>query len=59
MHKLMDADVRTVKLFAENPHNSSFIVGDKVTVNCHKGGYASEYNFVCACGSSNCMSLVE
>ena len=58
MHKLMDADVRAVKLVAVNPHNSSFRVGDKVTVNCHIGEYASEYNCVCACGS-NCMSLVK
>ena len=58
MHKLMDADVRAVNLFAVNPHNSSFRVGDKVTVNCHIGEYASECNFVCACGS-NCMSLVK
>jgi len=54
---VMGDDTRTVKLFAEDPHHSSFRVGDSVTVNYHMGEHASQYNFVCACGSSNCVSI--
>ena len=54
---VMGDDARTVKLFAEDPHHSSFRVGDSVTVNYHMGEHASQYNFVCACGSSNCVSI--
>ena len=58
-HKLMNDDVRIVKLFAEDPHHSSFKVGDSITVNYHMGEHASEFNFVCVCGSANCISLNE
>ena len=57
MHDMLGIDVPTVKLFAEDPHSSSFKVGDSVTVNYHMGEHASEFNFTCACGSSNCISL--
>jgi hypothetical protein len=53
----MSSDVRTVKLFSEDPHHSTFKVGDEVAVNYHMGEHASQYNFVCACGSPNCVSL--
>ena len=53
----MGADVRVVKLFAEDPHHSTFKVGDEIAVNYHMGEHASQYNFVCACGSPNCVSL--
>ena len=48
---------RTVKLFSEDPHYSTFKVGDKIAVNYHMGEHASQYNFICACGSPNCVSL--
>jgi hypothetical protein len=57
MHDLLGVNIPTVKLFAEDPHSSSFKVGDSVTVNYHMGEHASEFNFTCACGSSNCISL--
>jgi len=53
----MGADVHVVKLFAEDPHHSTFKVGDEIAVNYHMGEHASQYNFVCACGSSNCVSI--
>ena len=53
----MGIDARVVKLFAEDPHHSTFKVGDEVAVNYHMGEHASQYNFVCACGSPNCVSL--
>jgi len=53
----MGDDARTVKLFSEDPHYSTFKVGDKIAVNYHMGEHASQYNFICACGSPNCVSL--
>ena len=50
-------DTRIVKLFAEDPHYSSFKVGDEIKVNYHMGEHASQYNFDCVCGSPNCVSL--
>ena len=57
MNDLFGVNVPTVKLFTEDPHSSLFKVGDSVTVNYHMGEHASEFNFTCACGSSNCISL--
>jgi hypothetical protein len=49
MHKLMNVDVRSVRLFAEDPHSFSFKVGNEITVNLyyHMSKHASEFNFVC------------
>ena len=53
----MGSDTRTVKLLAEDPHNSSLRVGDSVIVNYQIGEHASQYNFLCTCGSQNCVRL--
>ena len=55
--KCLDDNTRLVKLFAEDPHYTTFKVGDEVAVNYHMGEHAFDYNFVCACGSPNCVSL--
>jgi hypothetical protein len=58
MH-LYNVHVPTTKLYAEDPHAAQFRVGDEVSVNYHMGEQPSEYNFVCQCGSANCISLIK
>ena len=56
---LFNMNVPTTKLSSDDPHDAHFRVGDEVNINYHMGKQPSSYNFICQCGSVDCMSVAK